>query len=154
MDLHGTKTSPEFCLTACAWKEYPVPAQMLHTSYEAHECQDAYPANVSHWNKLFTLRIMEYQFSRKLSSSSGGKIWNHLETGDLIIGESDFISYCIGSTRQHYDHCGGLQGQPFWGAAICLTHIAHWSQLQWTQGTAETRSQSGGTSWKTLKKKR
>lgn len=85
MNLHGTKTGPEFCFTAYAWKSYPVPAQILHTSYEAQECQDAYPANVSHWKKLLTLRIMEYQFLRKLSSSSGGKIWNHLETGDHLI---------------------------------------------------------------------
>lgn len=58
---------------------------ILHTSYEAQECQDAYPANVSHQKKLLTLRIMEHQLSRRLGSSSGGKIWNHLEILEISL---------------------------------------------------------------------
>lgn len=38
-------------------------------------------------------------------------------------GESDWVSYCIGSTRQHYDHCMQWTARTtFLGAAVCLSH--------------------------------
>lgn len=117
-------------------------------SCEAQECQDAYSATVSHQKKLLSLRIMEYQFSKRLSSSSGDKVWNHLEILEILLWWKwlDLLLHWVYKAT-------------FWSlwwtartTSLSSSHVPaphSSSQFQWTQGTAEPCSQSGGISWKT-----
>lgn len=117
-------------------------------SCEAQECQDAYSATVSHQKKLLSLRIMEYQFSKRLTSSSGDKVWNHLEILEILLWWKwlDLLLHWVYKAT-------------FWSlwwtartTSLSSSHVPaphSSSQFQWTQGTAEPCSQSGGISWKT-----
>lgn len=120
MALHGNKTSPEFCLPACAWKDYPVPAQIpvrLRNARMHTQLLSATRKNflVSELWSTSSQRDWAAQVEIKYET-----IWRFWRS---CYGESDLISYCVGSTRQHFDHCGGLQGQPLWAAAMCPPHI-------------------------------